>query len=173
MVIKKEMICMNKKLLALALGLLTLGMMSGVVLSDDVSVTTDVSPYITATFNYDTVAYETLSAGTHDTAAPDQAVGIYNVTVDTNANYKVSASGTDFTGATSSFAIGNLKMDTDTNPASLTNTTANVLTDTPQVIDTGYTPSDTVNYHGYYLSIPAGQFAEAYTSTVTVDVASV
>jgi hypothetical protein len=173
MVIKRKMICMNKKLLTFALGILTLGMISGVVLSDEIDVSTDVNPYISALFEYDAVAYASLDAGTHDTAAPDQAVGIYNVTVDTNYEYEVSASGTDFTGATSNFDIGNLKMDTDPVKGSLANTTAVTLTGAPQVIDTGLLTTDTVNYHGYWLSIPAAQYAEAYTSTVTVDVASV
>jgi hypothetical protein len=175
MVIKMKMICMNKKLLTFALGLLaTMGIISGVVLSDVVNVSTDVSPYITATFQYSAVSYGTLSTDTHDTTAPDQASGVYNVTVDTNANYKVSGSGTVFDdGAGHTFAIGNLKMDTDTNPASFSNTTAVTLTGAPQVIDTGMTPSDTVNYHGYYISIPAAQYAASYSSNVTVTLASV
>jgi hypothetical protein len=174
MLMKREVICMNKKIMTLALGLLALGLMSSAVLSDDVSVTADVSPYITAVFQYNTVAYGTLGAGTHDTAAPDQAIGIYNVTVDTNANYKVSASGTDFSdGGGHTFGIGNLKMDTDPNKNNLSNTTAVALSGTPLVIDTGLTPSNTVNYHGYWLSIPAAQYAASYSSTVTVSLESV
>lgn len=126
--------------------------------------------YITATFNYNIVNYGQLNHNSHDNPAPNQAGGIYNVTVDTNANYKVSASGTNFTNTTTlkSFSITNLKMDTDTVKANLANTTATVLSHSLQQIDT-YTPSDTVIYNGYWLSIPAAQYAAHYNSTISVD----
>lgn len=165
---------MNTKLLTFAIGLLaTMGMIGGVVLSDEIDVSTDVNPYISAVFSYDAVVYGGLATGTYDTAAPEQATGLYNVTVDTNYEYKVSASGTDFTGATSNFDIGNLKMDTDPVKTNLSNETAVALTNAPQVIDTGLLTTDTVNYHGYWLSIPAAQYAESYSSTVTVTLESV
>ena len=173
MVIKRKMICMNKKL-ALAASLLAAIMLTGSVLADDITVGATVSGYLTATFQYSAVTYAPLSADTHDTAAPDQAAGAYNVTVDTNANYKVSASGTNFTdGGGHTIDIGNLKMDAQNSAGSLDNTTATVLTAAPQEIRTGLTPSDTLCYHGYYMSVPAAQYAAAYSSTVTVTLAAV
>jgi hypothetical protein len=130
------------------------------------------APYLTAIFNYASVNYGSLSANTHDNPAPNQAIGIYNVTVDTNANYKVSASGTDFSGSGYAFGIGNLKMDTNSTKTNLANTTAVTLSTSLQQID-AYLPTDTINYHGFWLSIPAGQYAAAYSSTVTVNYATI
>jgi parallel beta-helix repeat protein len=131
-----------------------------------------VGPYISATFNYDAVAYA-VSAGDSDVAAPDQDLGNYNVTMDTNANYAVTASGTDFTGATSNFYIGNLKMDAKNVYDSFNPVTSVALSNDPQEIATGLTPADTMNYHGYWLSVPAAQFGESYTSTLTISYANV
>jgi len=130
-------------------------------------------PYLTAIFNYNVVIFGGLAANSHDNPAPNQLAGTYNVTVDTNANYNVSASGTQFSdGAGHTFAVSNLKMDTNSTAANLANTTAVTLSGSLQSIDI-YGSSVTTNYHGYWLSIPALQYAAAYNSTVTVEYATV
>jgi hypothetical protein len=167
---------MRKEILAFAMALMTaFGMlgMTPTTTADAVTVTADVSCYKTMTFNYDTVAYSTQSAGAVNVTAPDQADGVYNVTADTNCNYAVSGSGTDFADNGNSFDISNLRMDTATTGGGLALGDSKALTDTPQVIDTGLTPSDTLNVHGYWLSIPADQFGGSYSSTVTVTYANV
>jgi len=165
---------MKQKILALSMGILTMLAMSMATLSDPVSVTTTVSGYMTATFNYDTVAYSSQSAGASDVVAPGQADGNYNVTIDTNNNYKVSASGTQFSdGGGHTFAVSNLKMHGNTTADGLSVDLATVLSGAPQVIATGFTPSDTDNYNGFWLSIPGTQFGAPYTSTLTVTYAAV
>jgi len=60
--------------------------------SDTVTVTANVQPYLTVTFNYDTVDFGTVLAGTNDNPPiPDYTTGVYNVTIDTNQNYQVRA----------------------------------------------------------------------------------
>lgn len=85
-----------KKYIAALFGVFVAAVLFGapVALADNISVTTTVSSYLTATFNYNTVPFSTLSANTHDNAAPNQLTGAYNVTIDTNKNFKVSALGT-------------------------------------------------------------------------------
>ena len=152
-------------LLPIALALLVLP----TVHSDTVEVNVTVQGYITATFQYTAVDFGTLTAGTTDEPAPNQANGIYNVTIDANSEFKVEASGTDFSdGAGHTFAISNLKMDTDTSAANLDLANAKTLSTTSQVIDTNIPYTTTVHYHGYWLSIPSGQYQATYSSTVTV-----
>jgi hypothetical protein len=64
-------------------------------------------------------------------------------------------------------------MDAKNDPASLSNSTAVALDNDPAEIATGFVSADTVNYHGFWLSVPASQFGEAYSSTVTVTYANV
>lgn len=153
--------------LLLAFGLLALVPLVG---SDDVTVTADVSGYITATFNYNTVSFGTLSVGTTDNAAPGNTNGWYNVTVDANANYKVEAYGSDFTGATygDTIAISNLKMDTNSTAADLSVTDAVALSTSSQVIDTDIPYTVTTHYHGFWLTIPSDTVADSYSTTVTI-----
>jgi len=138
--------------------------------SDDVTVTADVAGYVTATFNYNTVSFGTLTAGTSDNAAPGNSQGYYNVTVDANANYKVEAYGSDFTGANTgaTFSISNLKMDTNSTASDLSVTDAVALSTTAQTIDTNIPYTVTTHYHGFWLSIPSGQTADSYSTTVTI-----
>jgi hypothetical protein len=168
---------MRKEILAFALALMTaFGMlgMTPTTVADAVTVTADVSCYKTMTFNYAAVPYSTQSAGAVNVTAPDQADEVYNVTADTNCNYKVSASGTDFdAGGGHTFDIGNLRMDTAITGGGLDLDSSVALTSAPQIIDTGLTPSDTLNVHGYWLSIPADQYGASYSSTVTVTYANV
>ncbi len=134
-----------------------------------VNVTATVSGYITVTFNYTEVSYGTLTAGTTNQPAPNQADGIYNCTVDTNANYGVKAYGTDFSdGAGHSFSISNLKMDTNTTAANLNIGDAVALSTSYVTIDTNIPYTETASFHGFWLSIPSGQYAATYSSTLTI-----
>jgi hypothetical protein len=163
-----------KKELALLLGIVSLISVMP-AFADPIDVGVTVSGYMTATFQYDAVAYAPLAAGASDQAAPNQAGGIYNVTVSTNNPWKVSASGTDFDdGSGHTFGIGNLTMDTNSTAGNLASGSAVTLTGSPQIIDTGYSVGDSINnYNGYWLSIPASQYAAVYSSTVTVTYANV
>jgi hypothetical protein len=119
--------------------------------------------YISVTFNYTSINFGTLSSP----SANNSALNNYNVTIDTNANYNVSASGTNFDdGSGHTFPIGNLRMWAN-NSASLSLDNSIALSSTPQLINT-FTPSDTTNYHGFWLSIPSSQFGGIYTSTATI-----
>jgi hypothetical protein len=163
-----------KNKIALLMGLMTVFGLLPAAMSSDVTVSADVSCYKTMTFNYASVSYGPVSTGDTDVPAPDQLSGVYNVTADTNCNYAVSASGTNFNdGGGHSFDISNLKMDAVNDSSGLVVGAASVLSGSPSVIETGFTPSDTVNYHGFWLSIPASQFGAPYSSTVTITYANV
>jgi hypothetical protein len=137
-------------------------------LADDIAVTADVQKYISVTFNYATVPYATLTAGTNNNTAPDQASGVYNATVDTNFAYDVKANGTAFSdGAGHTFNVNNLRVDTNSTAGDLAVGSAVALSGAPQAIDSyAYTVTD--NFHGFWLSIPAAQYPASYSSTVTV-----
>jgi hypothetical protein len=164
-----------KKQLALLLGIVSLISIMP-ALADDVNVGVTVSGYMTATFGtYTAVDYGSLAAGTSNEPAPNQADGIYNVTVSTNNPWKVSASGTAFDdGGGHTFAIGNLTMDTNSTAGNLASGSAVTLTGSPQIIDTGYSAGDNQdNFNGFWLSIPASQYAAAYSSNITITYANV
>lgn len=150
-------------------------MMFGVHIAyaDDISMTTTVSSSLVATFNYASVSFGTLSAGTSNNVAPNQATGVYNVSVTTNADYQLDVNGTDWTGSTSNFGIGNLTMDSDSSAGSLAEGNSVVVTASPVTIDTAIDYTNAIHYHGFWLDIPSGQFAEAYSTTVTMTYSSV
>jgi len=157
-----------KRIDFLAIPLIATMLLAPTVLADDVTVSATVSGYITATFNYAAVSYGSLSAGTSNNAAPNQLNGVYNVTVDANNNYKVQAYGLNFTdGGGHEFYINNLKMDSNATAGNLAVGSAVALTEVAQTIETNILPAVTTHYHGYWLSIPAGQYGAAYSSTVT------
>ncbi|MGB9693665.1 MAG: hypothetical protein ACPLYF_02360 [Fervidobacterium sp.] len=154
-----------RKLLAV---LLLLPLVFPLVYAAEVSVQAQVQKYITVTFSYSAVNFGTLNAGTTDNPAPNQLNGVYNVSVDTNYAYDVKASGTDFSdGAGHTFAVSNLKMDTNSTASNLAVGSAIALSGTQQTIDS-YAYTVTNNFHGFWLSIPAGQYAASYSSTVTI-----
>jgi len=130
------------------------------------------APYLSVTFNYASVSFGSVSSPSSDNIALNQTIGVYNVSIDTNADYSVSASGTQFSDGTHTFAVSNLKMDTNSTAGNLALGSAVALSGSPQTIDT-YATSITLNYHGFWLSIPASQFAESYSSTVTITYANV
>jgi len=161
-----------RKIIASLMGFLLL--LLPIVGADDVTVSATVNSYITATFNYNSVSFGSLNAGTSDNPAPNQANGVYNVTIDTNKNFTLTASGTDFDdGAGHTFSISNLKLDSDTSAGSLAVGNAVALSTSSQTIDTNILYTTTTHYHGYWLTIPSGQYASTYSSTVTLTYAVV
>ena len=124
--------------------------------------------YLTVTFNYTSINFGILNHNTTDNPAPNQLNGIYNVTVDTNATYyKISAYGSDFTGP-SALSISNLKLDTNTTASNLSVNDAVSLSTSSQVIDTNIPSTETANFHGFWLTVPAGQKAGFYNTTVNI-----
>ncbi len=161
---------MNKKIIpisAIALLLLSLPLTFGQDL--DISATVIVSKYITVTFNYNTVDFGTVAAGSSsNTPSKDQTAGLYNATIDTNYDFKLEANGTDFTdGAGHSFGIGNLTVNSNVTASNLAEANGIQLTGTPQVVETNIPETTTTHYHGYWLAIPSGQYATSYSATVT------
>ena len=161
-----------RKILATIMALLLASM--PIALADDVSVTVGVTGFLTATFQYTAVAYGTLTQGTSDNVpTPSHLTGVYNVTISTNDKWKVSASGVDFDdGGGYDFGIGNLTMDTNAVAGSLSVGSGTALSTSPQDIDTTMPETDTVNFHGFWLDIPANQYASSYNTNVTVTYAS-
>jgi hypothetical protein len=166
----------NKKIALLGVFLVASAIFgSSLAFADDISATTTVSSYIDATYNFATVPFGELSADTLDNPATDQTTGVYNVTVDTNKDFKVSEIATTVfeDGAGHSFVIGNLKMQTKLDPADLDNNTALVVTSGSKLITNNIAYTETLNFHGYWLSIPAGQYANSYNATLTETYANV
>jgi len=129
---------------------------------------TNVQKYISVTFNYNSVDFGTLTAGTNDNPpTPSYTTGVYNVTIDTNYDYNVSASGSNFADVTETyfFSISNLEFQVDTDTSF--DGTWYALSTSPQVVYQGDS-SDTINYHAYRLDIPSGQYATSYDAIVTI-----
>ena len=160
-----------KKILPILL--LALGLLAVPVIAPDVTITASVAPYITVTPNYNTVDFGTVNSGTTDnTPTVDQTAGLLNFIVDTNKNYKVSASGSDFSGP-ASLSINNLSMDTNTTASNLSPSSSVAITTTGVLIDDNIPYTYGTNYHGYWLTIPSGQAAGSYSTTVTITVENV
>lgn len=155
---------MRKLLVAVLATLMALAPMAA--MADPIGFDVGVEKYITATFNYAAVDFGDLAAGSTVTAG-----GIYNVSVDTNYEYRVSAFGTNFTdGAGHDFSIANLYMCVRGNLAGLAECGWNALPETQGIIRTHETSA--LSFHGFQIVIPAAQYAGAYTSTVTVSYAN-
>lgn len=148
---------------------------SSIAIADDIAMTTTVSSAISATFQYSSVAFGTLSDGSNNNVAPNQASGVYNVTMDTNADFQLDVNGTSFSGATSSFGIGNLTMDSDPSAGSLAEGSSVQVgtTGSSATIDTSIPYTTTVHFHGFWLDIPNSQYAESYTANVTMTYSNV
>lgn len=157
-----------KKLLLFAMALLV-GMYP--VIAADINVGVNVEKYISVTFSYTNVNFGTVSAGSTNVAAPNQGNGVYNVSIETNYDYVVKARGTDFTYNSRSFGINNLKFYAASSTGGLNVNNAVALSTTDQTINT-FSPTVTTNYHGYWLSIPVGQYAGNYYATVTITYAN-
>jgi hypothetical protein len=140
------------------------------VIATDVKVWATVQKYISVTFSYQEIDYGTLTAGSVNVSAPNQESGIYNATIDTNYYYDVYAYGSDFSdGAGHTFSISNLRFACDTSLDKTTLEFSKALSETSQLIRSGFLNTDTLNYHAYYLSIPAKQYPTQYMALVTID----
>jgi len=133
----------------------------------------ETTTYISVTFHYVGIGFGSLQHNTTNNPFPSNQIGILNATVDTNTNYKVSAHGTDFSGGGYTFPITNLRMDTNSTASDLSLGQSKILQLTDVLIDDNIPYSYTTNYHGYWLSIPYGQYATDYSSTVTITYANV
>jgi len=163
---------MNKLMLVIpALAMLVMAL--GLVQASEYTVTVNaqVAPYLQVTPNYNVVNFRTLYPGTTNNPAPGQEQGIYNYTVNTNANYKVSIYGTDFSGTAGDFSISNLKFAATDNLENLNTVDRITLTNSAQ--DYPVTFSSNTLYHGYWLSIPALARAGSYSATVYIDIQNV
>jgi parallel beta-helix repeat protein len=131
--------------------------------------------YLSVTFNYSSVDFGTLNHNTANNPAPNQLNGVYNATVDTGNNYKIEASGVNFTDVSHglSMGIGNLRMGMNETASQLDSADSTALSESPQIIETDIPSTTTVNFHGFWLSIPASQYATTYTSTVTITYSNV
>jgi hypothetical protein len=162
---------MRKELLlsAVILSLLSLAMPT---IADDVTVSAEVEKYVEVTPWFDSVSYGALATGSSNIAAPDQGDGLYNFTVDANYGYAVSVSGADFSdGGSESFDIGNLILDTKTTAGALDVDDGHIMTASPFAMNP-YTYTDTTNFFGFWLSIPASQYATSYSTNVTLSYAN-
>ena len=146
---------------------LALMVIVGSAIADDITASATVQKYISVTFNYNSVSFGTVTAGSSDNhPTPDYTTGVYNVTIDTNYAYNVNAYGTDFSdGAGHTFSISNLKMGVNTTTDFYSFT---ALSTSSQTIYSG-SETDMINYHAFLLSVPSGQYAGSYSSTVTID----
>jgi hypothetical protein len=164
---------MNKKLL-LAIPII-LSLIGGLAYADDINVTSQVSKSMSAIFQYIAVDFGTLSKDTVSNApTPDNTVGEYNVTVDTNYEYKFTANATDFDdGLGHNFDVANLQMDAEPVAGDLSYVGAYTMDHSDTIIANNLDPSVTTLYLGYWLSIPATQYASSYYSTNSCTVANV
>lgn len=164
---------MRKRLLASAIIFLSFCLLSPIS-AEDVIIQTEIQPTLSITFNYNTVNFGILPIGSNNNPAPNQTNGIYNVTVNTNQNYKVEASGTNFNSSSGySFSVSNLKMDTNSIAPNLSVNNSTTLSSIPQIIDNNINYTIGTHYHGFWLSIPSSQYATIYTSTITITYSNV
>lgn len=130
-------------------------------------------PYISITFNYSSVSFTNLTSPSVNNSAPNQLDGIYNVSVDTNTNYKVEANGTNLIKGGDSIAISNLKLDTNSTMTDISVESSVALSTSPQTIDNNIPSTNTADYHGYWLTIPVKQSSGSYSTTVTITYSNV
>ena len=126
------------------------------------------APYISITFNYSSVSFTNMSSPSANNSAPNQLNGIYNVTVDTNANYKIEANGTNLVKGGDSIAISNLRIDTNSTKTDIAVGSSVSLSTSTQTIDNNIPFTNTADYHGYWLTIPEKQPAGTYSTTVKI-----
>jgi hypothetical protein len=169
---------MNKKILTtMVTALMLISCSASLTLADDIPTQADVDAYISVVFNYASAGWASIDisggAVTDQAADYNNLAPYYNVSVDTNNEFKVEANSTDLIDGIYSIVKGNLKVDTDTNPASLSAGSAVAMTAVPQVIDTGIVYTTTTHYDGFFLSVDAGQHVGTYAGTVTLTYSSV
>jgi hypothetical protein len=134
------------------------------VIADDITVTAEVPPYVSVVFNYNTVDFGNVAAGSTDVPAPNQDSGIYNVSVTTNVPLTVSA----YRAAWSPSDVLTLKFAVDTSVPS----SPQVTLTTSQTVVTLTTTGQYTHYHGYWLTVPAYTAPGTYSTTVTITYAA-
>ncbi len=142
---------MNKILLALV----ALSLLVAPAIADQITVTADVPPYVSAVFSYNTVNFGTVQPGSTYVPAPGQEKGIYNVTLTSNVDVSVIASRSPW------LPDEGIDLWFQNNVALV------LLTKEPQLIGTLSSGSYT-DYHSYWLTIPALQRPGTYSTTVTI-----
>lgn len=155
-----------------------------VICGDDVTVNAEVQSYLEVTLSYTSIDFGTLTAGSEYNYLPNQDLGWYNATVNANSEYQVTFEPTDLTYESYTISKDNFcfclnvtqPIPTDFLQANCwgdyatvadiacINTTAGVTNITYTDIPYNYT----INYHGFWLTIPSGQHAGTYTGTITI-----
>jgi len=164
---------MDRKYLLLALPFFALMLSASSVIADNITVSASVNAGISAVFNFSTVSYGNLNRGTSDNAAPDQADGVYNVTIGTNKEFKVSGLATQFSNGGHTFNQNNLKVGMNQTAGGLAVGDSVAVTGDSQDIETDRPATETDNFFGFWLTIPSNQYATAYSSTLTLTYANV
>lgn len=164
---------MNNKIKAFGLisAILSLVASMPMAMADPVTVTTGVDISISAVFQYSAVDFPSLGEGTYNnTADPDSTTGAYNVTVDTNYLYKVSAQVTNDLSDGNGHTIQpeNVKMGVNAVAGSLDVEDALSLTSNTQEVEGNIASTVTDSFNGFWLSIPPDQYAGAYSGIVAV-----
>ena len=151
---------MNEKWL-IALFPIVVGLLAIVpVIADDIQVNVTVLPYVSVVFNYNTVNFGSVTAGSTDVPAPGQENGIYNVLVTTNVPLTVSAYRT----AWSPSDVLTLKFGVGTSVPTSPQVT---LTTSSQTVATLTQTGEYTHYHGYWLTVPLNAKGD-YSTTVTI-----
>jgi len=165
----------DKKIALGIIPILAIALASLSTASYQVTVTVSVAPTLEVTPNYNAVDFGTLTVGTSDNPAPHQTDGIYNYTISTNACYRLSVYGDDFS---AQFPISNLKFQAVPNNAQGVtidnpNQPPMTLSTTSKEYNVTFYPQDSVLYHGYYLTVPKNTPQGSYSTTVYIDIYNV
>jgi hypothetical protein len=162
-----------KKIMAMVLSLLTLFCGSALAVTTNIPTSASVSKYISVTFSYSSLDFGTVASPSTDNEPTNlnQDNGELNVTTDTNANYEVSISGTDFSGP-ETIAITNMEAKCTANVTEIVEKVSPLtLSTSPQTCYTKTVTSAGVQateYNGYWLDIPANKLGGSYSSTITL-----
>jgi len=151
---------MKKALLIFPIAGLLLVALAAAQVSQDISVTASVQPYISVVFNYNAVDFGAVYPG-EKIPAPGNAQGAYNVSIKTNTPLVVSAIRTDWTPSVWMPLWFGVQYDIP-----LLAPQDQIGIETPiQIgpIDVG----EYIHYHGYWLDVPIVSPGN-YSTTVTI-----
>jgi len=151
---------MNEKWLIALLPIVGLLAIVPVIKADEVTVTASVPPYVSVVFNYNTVNFGSVTAGSTDVPAPGQENGIYNVSVTTNVPLTVSA----YRSVWSPSDVLTLKFGVGTSVPTSPQVT---LITSSQTVATLTQTGQYTHYHGYWLTVPLNAQG-SYSTTVTI-----
>jgi len=150
---------MNGKYLWLILPLVAVLLVAPAI-ADNVSVTATVPYYISVVFNYNTVDFKVVNPGA-TYSAPGQESGIYNVSVDTNADLAIQIY------MSSAWPL-KLEFGATTVLSDLPTVTRYEVTTFPVTINEGVGAGSWTHYHGYWLTVPAYTAPGTYSNTVII-----